>query len=46
MATSTFNEKEIQITSVYFHGQNGQVRFESYPRRLQYKGREYVLSEI
>jgi hypothetical protein len=45
MTTSTFNERDVQITSVYFRGQSGQVRFESYPRRLVYKGREYVLAQ-
>jgi hypothetical protein len=42
---ANFNEQEILITSVYFRGQQGQVRFESFPRRLTYKGRDYVLAD-
>lgn len=44
MKTSIFNENEVQISSVRFcHGSN-EVRFESYPRRIVYRGREYVLA--
>lgn len=43
METSTL--KDIQITSVYFRKDSEQVRFESFPRRLVYKGREYVLAD-
>lgn len=43
MATTTFVEQDIQITSVVFTP--NQLRFESFPRKLVYKGREYVLAE-
>lgn len=36
---------EIQIASVRFSHEAEQIRFESFPRRLIYKGREYVLAE-
>lgn len=37
--------QEIQIASVRFRHNAGQIRFESYPKRLVYKGREYILAE-
>lgn len=37
--------QEIQIAAVRFRHNAEQVRFESYPKRLVYKGREYVLAE-
>jgi hypothetical protein len=43
METSILPSKEIEITSVRFRQDTDQVRFESYPRRLVYKGREYSL---
>jgi len=36
---------EIQIASIRFSHGADQIRFESFPRRLVYKGREYVLAE-
>lgn len=46
MATTTlFAEQEIQIAGVRFRRGADQIRFESYPKRLIYKGREYVLAE-
>ena len=42
MAT-TLSERDIQVTSVYFSP--NQLRFESFPRKLIYKGREYRLAE-
>lgn len=44
MNTTTFNEQEIQISSVRFTHESNEVRFESYPRRIVYRGREYVLA--
>jgi len=44
MKTSTFTEQEIQISSVRFQHNSNEVRFESYPRRITYRGREYVLA--
>jgi len=38
-------ENDIQIVGVRFRHDAEQVRFESYPRRLVYKGREYSLVE-
>jgi hypothetical protein len=43
MDTTIF--KDVEITSVYFRKGDEQVRFESYPRRLVYKGREYILAD-
>lgn len=44
METISFNAKEVEITSVFFNGDRSRLRFESYPRKLVYKGREYVLA--
>ena len=44
METVQFNPKEIQITSVLFNSDGSRLRFQSYPKRLVYKGREYVLA--
>jgi hypothetical protein len=38
-------EQEIQVASVRFRHNGEQLRFENYPRRLIYKGREYTLVE-
>lgn len=38
------NESEIQIASVRFCHESNEVRFESYPRRIIYRGREYILA--
>ena len=43
MAT-TLQAAEIEITSVFFRKGGDQIRFESYPRRIVYKGREYILA--
>ncbi|HSX46208.1 MAG TPA: hypothetical protein VLG27_04390 [Candidatus Saccharimonadia bacterium] len=45
MATATFNGQDIEITSVYLRKDGDQIRFESFPRRLVYKGREYILAD-
>lgn len=45
MRISTFSEREIQITSVYFRNKNGGQRFESYPKRMVLDGREYTFME-
>jgi hypothetical protein len=45
MKTVNLSAQEIQITSVYFRQNPSQIRFESFPRRLTYKGREYILAE-
>jgi len=44
-ATTLLTENEIQIVGVRFRHDDDQVRFESYPKRLIYKGREYALAE-
>jgi len=36
---------EIEITSVYFRPNGTQNRFESYPKRMVYDGREYTFLE-
>jgi hypothetical protein len=38
-------ENGVEIIGVRFRHDAEQVRFESYPRRLVYKGREYTLVE-
>lgn len=43
--TNTFETKEIEITSVFLSQNQDQIRFQSYPRRLTYKGREYILAD-
>jgi len=45
MDTAIFKADGIEISSVYFRKDGEQVRFESYPRRLVYKGREYILAD-
>lgn len=45
MATATFDTRDLQITSVAFRASAAERRFVSYPRRLIYRGREYVLAE-
>jgi hypothetical protein len=45
MEISTFSTQEIQITSVYFRNNPGGKRFESYPKRMIYGGREYTFLE-
>jgi hypothetical protein len=41
---NTFNEQDVQISSVRFSHEGSEVRFESYPRRIVFRGREYVLA--
>jgi hypothetical protein len=45
MKTIEFNPTEIEITSVYFSNNRDRLRFQSYPRRLVYRGREYILAD-
>ena len=45
MAIATFDTKEIQITSIKFSKNSSQLRFISYPKKIVYGGREYVLAE-
>jgi hypothetical protein len=40
----TLNDQEVQISSVRFSYDSNEIRFESYPRRITYRGREYVLA--
>jgi hypothetical protein len=45
---ATFDNREIQITSVYFRNNldgPGGRRFESYPKRMLYEGQEYTFME-
>ena len=46
MKTIEFNPKEIEITSVSLSHNQDRLRFVSYPRRLVYQGREYILAGI
>ena len=45
MATATFDTRDIQVASVFFRQNGNEIRFESFPKKLVYKGREYVLNE-
>ncbi len=45
MNISTYDQHEVQITSVYFRNNGDQRRFESYPKRMVYEGREYTFME-
>jgi hypothetical protein len=45
MEIVTFNEQEIEITSVYFRNDPNNQRLESFPRRMVYDGREYTFLE-
>ena len=45
MEIATFNEQEIEITSVYFRNNPENKRFESFPKRMVYDGREYNFME-
>lgn len=42
---ATLLTQEIQIASIRFRHNAEQVKFESYPKRIVYKGRTYVLTE-
>lgn len=42
MTISTFDETEIQITSVQFRSNPSKRRFESFPKRMVMDGREYT----
>lgn len=45
MEIVSFNEQEIEITSVYFRSSPNKQRFESFPKRMVYEGREYTFIE-
>jgi hypothetical protein len=45
MAIATFDTRDVQITSIAFRADATERRFDSYPRRLVYRGREYILAE-
>lgn len=45
METPIYTNKEVEITSVFFSNNDNEVRFASYPRRLTYQGREYILAD-
>jgi hypothetical protein len=45
METTISPSKDVEITAIRFRQDSEQIRFESYPRRLVYKGREYTLVE-
>lgn len=45
MAIATFDTRDVQVTSVFFQHEGSEVRFASFPKKLVYKGREYVLRE-
>ncbi|MDB5164652.1 MAG: hypothetical protein JWL89_278 [Candidatus Saccharibacteria bacterium] len=45
MTISHFENPEIQITAVSFRAGPGDKRFESFPRRMVYDGREYTFIE-
>lgn len=45
MAIATFDTRDVQITAVQFSKNSPQIRFESFPRRIVFGGREYTLVE-
>lgn len=45
METIAFNRNDVEVKSVFFSNNDNQMRFESYPRKLVFKGREYQLVE-
>jgi predicted transcriptional regulator len=45
MGTPIVTNTEIEITSVYFRTNSSKQRFESYPKRMVYEGREYTFVE-
>jgi len=46
MEIVSFSEQEIEITAVYFRPSSpNKQRFESFPRRMVYDGREYTFVE-
>ena len=45
MTISSFENPEIQITAVSFRANPGDKRFESFPRRMVYDGREVNFME-
>lgn len=45
MTTTLLTDNEIEITSVYFRNNPNKQRFESYPKRMMYGGREYNFRE-
>jgi hypothetical protein len=45
MENSFCENQEIEITSVYFRSGPDKRRFESYPKRMVYDGREYTFLE-
>lgn len=45
MSITTFDEQTVEITSVYFRNNRSKQRFDSYPRRMVYDGREYTFME-
>jgi hypothetical protein len=45
MEIVSFNEKEIEITSVYFHNNPNKKCLETFPKRMVYDGREYTFIE-
>ena len=42
--STTFDENDIEIASILFCKDGNEIRFESYPRRIVYRGREYLLA--
>ncbi len=43
--TATINTQDIQVIAVQFSKNSPNVRFESFPRRIVYGGREYILAD-
>ena len=41
----TINAQDIEIIAIQFNADGSKMRFESYPRKLVYKGREYILAD-
>lgn len=44
METVKFDKNDVQVSAVRFCHDGNEIRFDSYPRRIIYRGREYVLA--
>lgn len=43
--TNTIDSRDVQVIAVSFSKNSPNIRFQSFPRRIVYGGREYVLAD-
>lgn len=43
--TTTIDTRDVQVIAVQFSKDSPNIRFESFPRRIVYGGREYILAD-